>query len=132
MEEERESGGKKAAPPLHLHLWSLCLCGKSICIMATEIKLPMLGENVDSGVVINVLVSEGDEVAEGQPVIELETEKATIEVPASASGRVKEISVKEGRHDQGGTGDLDPRRRGRSGQSGGEKSPGSRQNLKRK
>ena len=64
--------------------------------MATEIKLPMLGENVDSGVVINVLVSEGDEVAEGQPVIELETEKATIEVPASASGRVKEISVKEG------------------------------------
>jgi pyruvate dehydrogenase E2 component (dihydrolipoyllysine-residue acetyltransferase) len=64
--------------------------------MATEIKLPMLGENVDSGVVVNVLVSEGDEVAEGQPVIELETEKATVEVPASASGRVKEISVKEG------------------------------------
>jgi pyruvate dehydrogenase E2 component (dihydrolipoamide acetyltransferase) len=39
--------------------------------MAIEIKLPMLGENVDSGVVINVMVSEGDEVAEGQPVIEL-------------------------------------------------------------
>jgi pyruvate dehydrogenase E2 component (dihydrolipoyllysine-residue acetyltransferase) len=64
--------------------------------MATEIKLPMLGENVESGVVINVLVSEGSEVAEGQPVIELETEKATVEVPASASGRVKEISVKAG------------------------------------
>jgi len=64
--------------------------------MATEIKLPMLGENVDSGVVVNVLVSEGSDVAEGQPVIELETEKATVEVPASASGRVKEISVKEG------------------------------------
>jgi pyruvate dehydrogenase E2 component (dihydrolipoamide acetyltransferase) len=64
--------------------------------MATEIKLPILGENVDSGVVVNVLVSEGDEVAEGQPVIELETEKATVEVPASASGRVKEVSVKEG------------------------------------
>jgi pyruvate dehydrogenase E2 component (dihydrolipoyllysine-residue acetyltransferase) len=64
--------------------------------MATEIKLPMLGENVDSGVVVTVLVSEGSEVAEGQPVIELETEKATVEVPASASGRVKEISVKEG------------------------------------
>lgn len=64
--------------------------------MATEIKLPILGENVDSGVVVNVLVSEGDEVAEGQPVIELETEKATVEVPASASGRVKEISIKEG------------------------------------
>jgi pyruvate dehydrogenase E2 component (dihydrolipoamide acetyltransferase) len=64
--------------------------------MATEIKLPILGENVDSGVVINVLVSEGDEVAEGHPLIELETEKATVEVPASTSGRVKEISVKEG------------------------------------
>jgi pyruvate dehydrogenase E2 component (dihydrolipoamide acetyltransferase) len=64
--------------------------------MATEIKLPMLGENVESGVVLNVLVSEGSEVTEGQPVIELETEKATVEVPASASGRVKEISVKEG------------------------------------
>jgi pyruvate dehydrogenase E2 component (dihydrolipoyllysine-residue acetyltransferase) len=64
--------------------------------MATEIKLPMLGENVESGVVLTVLVSEGSEVAEGQPVIELETEKATVEVPASASGRVKEISVKEG------------------------------------
>jgi pyruvate dehydrogenase E2 component (dihydrolipoamide acetyltransferase) len=64
--------------------------------MATEIKLPMLGENVESGVVLNVLVSEGSDVAEGQPVIELETEKATVEVPASASGRVKEISVKEG------------------------------------
>ena len=64
--------------------------------MTTEIKLPILGENVDSGVVVNVLVSEGDEVAEGQPVIELETEKATVEVPASASGRVKEVGVKEG------------------------------------
>jgi len=64
--------------------------------MATEIKLPILGENVDSGSVVNVLVSESDEVAEGQPVIELETEKATVEVPASASGRVKEVSVKEG------------------------------------
>src|SRR5262249_29348999 len=59
-------------------------------------KRRMLGENVDSGVVVNVLVSEGSEVTEGQPVIELETEKATVEVPASASGRVKEISVKEG------------------------------------
>lgn len=64
--------------------------------MATEIKLPILGENVDSGVVVNLLVSEGDEVNEGQPVIELETEKATVEVPVSASGRVKEIRVKEG------------------------------------
>jgi pyruvate dehydrogenase E2 component (dihydrolipoamide acetyltransferase) len=75
---------------------ALWLCGKFIRVMAIEIKLPILGENVDSGVVLSVLVSKGDEVAEGQPVIELETEKATVEVPASASGRVQEINVKEG------------------------------------
>src|SRR5438067_501151 len=64
--------------------------------MATEIKLPILGENVDSGEVSKILVSVGDTVTEDQPVIELETEKATVEVPTSAAGTVKEIRVKEG------------------------------------
>jgi pyruvate dehydrogenase E2 component (dihydrolipoamide acetyltransferase) len=64
--------------------------------MATEIKLPVLGENVDSGTVVKVLVSVGDTVTEGQPVLDLETEKASLEVPASASGTVKQIRVKEG------------------------------------
>ncbi len=64
--------------------------------MATEIKLPMLGENVDSGTVVKVLVSAGDSVTADQPVVDLETDKASVEVPASASGTVKEIRVKEG------------------------------------
>ncbi|PYS52936.1 MAG: branched-chain alpha-keto acid dehydrogenase subunit E2 [Acidobacteria bacterium] len=64
--------------------------------MATEIKLPVLGENVDSGTVVKVLVSVGDTVTEDQPVLDLDTEKASVEVPASASGTVKEIRVKEG------------------------------------
>src|SRR5437870_3620756 len=64
--------------------------------MATEIKLPALGENVDSGTVVKILVSPGDKITEEQPVLDLETEKASVEVPASASGTVKEIRVKEG------------------------------------
>ena len=59
--------------------------------MATEIKLPALGENVDSGTVVKVLVSVVDTVTEDQPVLDLDTEKASVEVPASASGTVKEI-----------------------------------------
>src|SRR5438876_3186173 len=64
--------------------------------MPTEIKLPVLGENVDSGTVVKVLVSVGDTVTEDQPVLDLDTEKASVEVPSSASGTVKEIRVKEG------------------------------------
>jgi pyruvate dehydrogenase E2 component (dihydrolipoamide acetyltransferase) len=64
--------------------------------MATEIKLPQLGESVDSGVVSKVLISAGDSVTEDQPVIELDTEKATVEVPTPVAGTVKEVRVKEG------------------------------------
>ena len=61
-----------------------------------EFKLPDLGENIESGEVINVLVSEGDALSEDQPVIELETDKAVIEVPSTVSGTVSEILVAEG------------------------------------
>lgn len=64
--------------------------------MATEFKLPELGENIESGDLTKVLVSVGDAIEKDQPVIELETEKATIEVPSPVSGTVKEIHVKEG------------------------------------
>ncbi|HKZ53293.1 MAG TPA: 2-oxo acid dehydrogenase subunit E2 [Candidatus Acidoferrales bacterium] len=64
--------------------------------MATEFKLPELGENIESGDLIKILVSVGDRVEKDQPVIELETEKATIEVPSPVSGTVKEIHVKAG------------------------------------
>jgi len=62
----------------------------------TEFKVPELGENVASGDVAKVLVSVGDTVKMEQPVIELETDKATIEVPSSVAGVVKEIKVKKG------------------------------------
>jgi pyruvate dehydrogenase E2 component (dihydrolipoamide acetyltransferase) len=62
----------------------------------TEFKVPELGENVATGDVTKVLVNVGDTIAQEQPVLELETDKATIEVPSSVAGVVKEIRVKKG------------------------------------
>lgn len=67
-----------------------------------EFNLPELGENVETGTVVNILVSVGDTIEVDQPVLELETDKAVLEVPSSVSGVVEEILVKEG--DQAGTG----------------------------
>jgi pyruvate dehydrogenase E2 component (dihydrolipoamide acetyltransferase) len=64
--------------------------------MPTEFKLPELGENITAGDVVRVLVSPGDTVAHDQPLLELETDKATIEVPSTVSGTVKDIRVKQG------------------------------------
>src|SRR5882724_8622725 len=64
--------------------------------MATEFKLPELGENIDSGDLVRLMISPGTSVAEGQAVMELETDKAVIEVPSSVSGTVGEVRVKEG------------------------------------
>ena len=59
-------------------------------------KLPELGENIEGGDVLRVMVKAGDAIKKDQPVLELETDKATIEVPSSADGVVKEIKVKQG------------------------------------
>src|SRR5215470_19263609 len=64
--------------------------------MATEFKLPELGENIESGDLVRLMIKPGASVIEGQPVMELETDKAVVEVPSSVSGRVEEIRVKEG------------------------------------
>ncbi len=64
--------------------------------MATEFKLPELGENIESGDLVRLMIKPGASVIEGQPVMELETDKAVVEVPSSVSGRVQEIRVKEG------------------------------------
>ena len=61
-----------------------------------EFKVPELGENVEQGDVTRVLVKVGDTIAHEQPVVELETDKATIEVPSSVAGVVKDIKVKAG------------------------------------
>ena len=64
--------------------------------MATDFTLPELGENIAAGDVLRVLVKPGDMIAKDQPVLELETDKATIEVPSSVAGKVKDIKVKAG------------------------------------
>jgi pyruvate dehydrogenase E2 component (dihydrolipoamide acetyltransferase) len=64
--------------------------------MPVEFKLPELGENIEKGDVARVLVKVGDMVAKDQPVMELETDKATIEVPATTAGKVTEVRVKAG------------------------------------
>ena len=62
----------------------------------TDIKIPELGENIAGGDVLRILVTVGDTIAKDQAVVELETDKATIEVPTSIAGTVKEIKVKQG------------------------------------
>ncbi len=61
-----------------------------------DFKIPELGENVTAGDVVRVLVKPGEKLEKDQPVLELETDKATIEVPSSVSGTVKDIKVKQG------------------------------------
>lgn len=64
--------------------------------MAKEFKLPELGENIEAGDVVSVLVKVGDIVEAEQAVLELETDKATVEVPSDVSGKISEIHVSEG------------------------------------
>jgi pyruvate dehydrogenase E2 component (dihydrolipoamide acetyltransferase) len=59
-------------------------------------KLPELGENIEGGDVLRVMVKPGDAIKKDQAVLELETDKATIEVPSSAAGVVKEVKIKPG------------------------------------
>src|SRR5262245_9994230 len=61
-----------------------------------DLKLPELGENVEKGDVVRVLVAVGDVIKVDQPVVELETDKATIEVPSSIAGKVTNVAVKPG------------------------------------
>jgi len=64
--------------------------------MAIDIKLPALGDNIDSGDVLEVLVHEGDIIKKDQGIVELETDKATVEIPSSHAGKVLKVYVKDG------------------------------------
>ncbi len=64
--------------------------------MAIEFKLPELGENIEAADVANVLVKEGDTVKKDQAIIEIETDKATIEVPSTIEGTITKLLVKSG------------------------------------
>jgi pyruvate dehydrogenase E2 component (dihydrolipoamide acetyltransferase) len=61
-----------------------------------EFKLPALGENIEQGDLVRLMIAPGAAVSEGQAVMELETDKAVVEVPSSVSGTVREVLVKEG------------------------------------
>lgn len=66
--------------------------------MTIEFKLPDLGENIEAGDIVQLLVKEGDIIQAGQNVLEMETEKAVIELPCPHAGRVIKIHVKAGDH----------------------------------
>jgi pyruvate dehydrogenase E2 component (dihydrolipoamide acetyltransferase) len=65
--------------------------------MAYELKLPDLGEGLTEGEIARWLVAEGQEVAEDDPLVEVQTDKTTVEIPSPASGTVTRILVEEGR-----------------------------------
>jgi pyruvate/2-oxoglutarate dehydrogenase complex dihydrolipoamide acyltransferase (E2) component len=64
--------------------------------VAYEFKLPDLGEGLTEGEIARWLVAEGDEVAEDQPLVEIQTDKTTVEIPSPAAGKVAQILVAEG------------------------------------
>ncbi|MBF0421854.1 MAG: 2-oxo acid dehydrogenase subunit E2 [Magnetococcales bacterium] len=66
--------------------------------MSTEFKLPNLGENIAGGDIVHVLVTPGMTVASGTPLLEVETNKAVVEVPAESSMTIQEVMVKPGQH----------------------------------
>ena len=69
-----------------------------------EIKLPELGENIESADITKVLVSNGDRIEKDQGLLEIETDKATVEVPSEVAGTIKEVKVKDG--DNANVGDV--------------------------
>src|SRR5262245_24908022 len=64
--------------------------------MASEVKLPRLGQGMESGTIVRWLKSEGDAVAKGEPLYELDTDKVTQEVEAEADGVLLRIAIAEG------------------------------------
>src|SRR5688572_10287930 len=64
--------------------------------MANEVKLPRLGQGMEAGTIVKWLKSEGEQVAKGVPLYELDTDKVTQEVEAEASGVLLKIAVAEG------------------------------------
>ena len=64
--------------------------------MIEEVRLPQISEGIETAQIIQVLVKVGDSVKVEQSIAELETEKATFELPSPVEGKVTEIAVKEG------------------------------------
>src|SRR5215211_9456903 len=64
--------------------------------MAYELKLPDLGEGLTEGEIARWLVQEGEDVGEDDPLVEIQTDKTTVEIPSPAAGKVARIMVGEG------------------------------------
>jgi pyruvate dehydrogenase E2 component (dihydrolipoamide acetyltransferase) len=77
---------EKAAAPAAAHVSGII-----------DVSLPELGEGIESGEIVDVLVSVGDTIAKDDSIIEIETDKATVEVPSTAAGVVKDILVEKGK-----------------------------------
>src|SRR5437764_8534384 len=73
------------------------------CGVASEVKLPRLGQGMESGTIVKWLKSEGDSVEKGEPLYELDTDKVTQEVEADASGVLLKIAVSSGEVEVGKT-----------------------------
>src|SRR5688500_2431688 len=71
--------------------------------MAVEVKLPRLGQGMESGTIVRWLKSEGESVAKGEPLFELDTDKVTQEVEADADGVLLKIVIPEGEANVGTT-----------------------------
>jgi pyruvate dehydrogenase E2 component (dihydrolipoamide acetyltransferase) len=84
---ERLAVAQKAVPVLR---------AAAVKAVGAEFKLPELGENIESGDIVRVLLEPGEDVTVGQTVIELETDKAVVEVPSTLSGTVREVKVQVG------------------------------------
>jgi len=64
--------------------------------MKKEVKIPDIAENVETGIIAGVLVSQGDKVTKDQPLVEIETDKATTDIPSEYDGVVDEVKVSQG------------------------------------
>lgn len=64
--------------------------------MPSEINLPSLGENIESGDILAILVAEGDTVTADQDLLEIETDKATVPVPSPSAGTITKVLIEEG------------------------------------
>jgi pyruvate dehydrogenase E2 component (dihydrolipoamide acetyltransferase) len=83
-----QAAGTQAVPKLR---------AAAVNAAVTEFRLPELGESMDCGDVVRVTVQPGDQVSQGQTVLEIETDKAVVEVPSTVSGTVSEVTAQRGR-----------------------------------
>src|SRR5581483_4548956 len=65
-------------------------------MMATNVILPALGMSQDTGKIVHWLKAEGEQVAQGEPLVEIETDKATVEIEAPASGVLMSVTASDG------------------------------------